>query len=114
MAEVAVPDFVNGISEEFGSRSFGSFVGCKILDENGMLGFGVGTDNGSGVVWHNGICWWAWRYWEWVSPRRCVGRGGFDQSDEIVRSRLIIGEEERYKISRMAVKSSSVGWQTIG
>jgi hypothetical protein len=97
MAEVAVPDFVNGSSEELGSCLFGSFVGGKVLDENDVLSFAAGVDDSGGIVGHDWIRWWAWQYRKQVSPRCCVGHGGLDQSNEIVRSYLIVGDvkEER-------------------
>ena len=86
VAEVAVPDFFDGISDELGSGTFSSLVGCVVSDEDGVFGLTACPDHGCGIVGDDGVRWRAIWQREGSTPRCCVGRRWFDESNEVVCS----------------------------
>jgi len=81
MAEVAVPDFVDGVTDELGHCAFGGFVGGVVLFQDGMFLLPAGPYYCRCVVRDGGVRRWSGRDGERGSPCRCVRDGGFDDSD---------------------------------
>ena len=64
MAKVAVPEFVYRFANEFCSCPFGRFEGCKVPEENGVLGLSTSSNDGCSRVIDDGVCWRASGMWE--------------------------------------------------
>ena len=56
MAQVAVPDFIDRVPDEFCGGAFSRFVGGEVTDEDGMYRFTAGAGDGGGIVGNVGIC----------------------------------------------------------
>ncbi len=81
MAEVSVPDFVNGVADELGGCAFSGFVGGVVSFLDGMLRLAAGTYYCRGVVCDGGVPRWSGRNGEGCSPCCCVGAGWFNESN---------------------------------
>ena len=69
MVEIAIPQFADGVADEFSSGAFGSFIGGKVGGEDGILGLAAGTDEHKALpVWagyaggRTNPTWWCMRW----------------------------------------------------
>ena len=113
MAKVMVPDFIDGITDEFCSRTFNSFKRGVVIEEDGVFGFLTSLHNDCGRIVNNWICLWL----------RGGGGNGVhhvavydvfrsNEANEVVGTVLVMGMSRRMgkRTPCSAVRLSSLGW----
>lgn len=81
MQEVAIPNLVDSLTNEFGGDTFSGVVRCVVLDKDGMFSLPGLAYTCSSIVWDGRKCRWAWGYHKGGPP----GCGcSLDEPDKIV------------------------------
>ena len=92
--EIAVPELVDGVSDEFCGGSLGGLVGGVVMKQNGMVGFVSGADDGGGIIGDGRIGRGACRDGEFSASGGIIRRGWLDDADEIMFAVFIVGYVE--------------------
>jgi hypothetical protein len=97
VAEVTVPQFIDCILDELSHGMLSGFEGRIIVDKDSMFSFGAGADDWSGVVGNDGVGRGPGGDWERHAPSGGVRCHRFNDTDEVVRARVIVRDlkEER-------------------
>ncbi len=109
--EVTVPQFVDRIPDELSRGAFSHLEGRIIADKDGVFRFGPGSDDWSGVVGNNGVCWWPGGYWERRTPSGGVRSHRFDDTDKVVRARVVVRYLKEERVEDIPKRGEViVGW----
>ena len=108
VTEVAVPKLVDRVPDELGRGAFSGFEGSKIAHQDGVFRFGAGADNRRGVVGHNRVCWRPGGDGERRTPSSGIRGRWLDDTNEVVRSRVIVRDLQEEGIEYVAKRGKVI------